>query len=268
MSNPAHVYRVDLDEVDNDWAWSKVDDLAYEVGIGVGDPDADTIIALLCDHHGRAVAGAWRTPDPNKYNFNIAVSDAAQGHGLGRQVLELVLLDFEHQKVQFPKMIADIHVINPQLRDTLYRRGFAVTSEDLSRPKELSVKMTQAHSIIPFLREAMARNGAQCKAALNHAANNVGVPADDVAVAIENWAAQPLGTPAPAVWHDVFREVLIGLPLPENEAHFIWAQLELSKTNPLSFYHREQWLVQQQPQPQPQHQILPEAAGMRLRRGS
>lgn len=239
---PDNCYEVDLDAESHDAKWNAAYELAYTVDIGVDDPDNDRMVCLVRNFNGSPVGAVWGPAVQNTYEFHIAVHPDYQGKGIGRYLLDVTLREYQRELYQNPQLKAEVFVINADLRDALYRRGFYVEHESFDTPGELGVQMTEAKSLSQFMWLAKDRDELKYKIAIRAGAEQAGVLAPQFEEAVLQWISGKPGTPPDKVVMSGGLEMINALPLMENDKHFLWSQHQLHARYPISYSNRDQMI--------------------------
>jgi GNAT superfamily N-acetyltransferase len=211
-------------------AIGKIEDLAYTVDIGISDPDNEKIISLLVDEQDNPIGGIWRAPEirNNTYDFNIAVMPKYQGEGVSRLLLDSMMEDFSTLKEQQPELKMSVYVINPHLRDMLYRRGLYVHKDLRDRPGENSVVMSPCEDFSVFLKNAINTDPTAYNQAIAFAANQQGMDTDDWIAFTSDWSGgmqHKSEVNFPVLGMQTF---IHALPLNELDKRFLWEQTNVA----------------------------------------
>jgi ribosomal protein S18 acetylase RimI-like enzyme len=116
-----------IDEnVDADSA-NQVREIASKRKLGI--PKNREVAFVARDKNGNVIGGAFRSLDKktNKYSFDVAVSEEAEGRGVGSSLLDSVRnVPFEMRSTA-PGATVEVDVVNPAMQQMLRRRGYVVT---------------------------------------------------------------------------------------------------------------------------------------------
>jgi hypothetical protein len=211
-------------------AIGKIEDLAYTVDIGISNPDNEKIISLLVDEQDNPIGGIWRSVEflNNIYDFNIAVMPKHQGEGVSGLLLQSMMNEFNALKEQNPDLQMSVYVINPHLRDMLYRRGLYVHKDLRDRPGEDSVAMSQCKDFSVFLKNAIKTDPSAYSQAIQLAADKQGVDSEDWIAFTSDWSDGIQNKPEanfPVLGMQAF---IRALPLNELDKRFLWEQTNVA----------------------------------------
>jgi ribosomal protein S18 acetylase RimI-like enzyme len=95
----------------------------------LGIPKNREVAFVARDKNGNVIGGAFRSLDKttNKYSFDVAVSEEAEGRGVGSSLLDSVRnVPFEMRSTA-PGATVEVDVVNPAMQQMLRRRGYVVT---------------------------------------------------------------------------------------------------------------------------------------------
>lgn len=118
-----YIYSDDIDSDDADMAYK----MAKKHGISVlSDKDLYAIIKM----NDEVAAALWTTWNYEEYSFDIVVNNKYQGIGLAKELVDIVINNFNQDKEAFgDEAIIRADVINPKMEKILLSKGFEVESK-------------------------------------------------------------------------------------------------------------------------------------------
>lgn len=101
--------------------------IAKERDLGItSDREANTVVR---DENGEVIGGTFVSNDGDNYTFDVVVSKAAEGTGVGSKLLDDVIeMPYELRDMN-PDATMQVDVVSPQMKEMLERRGFYVKEE-------------------------------------------------------------------------------------------------------------------------------------------
>ena len=98
--------------------------IAKERGVGItSDREANTVVR---NKDGEVVGGTFVSYDGNNYTFDVVVSEAAEGTGVGSKLLDDVI-EMPYEVVDMnPDATMQVDVVSSKMKGMLERRGFGV----------------------------------------------------------------------------------------------------------------------------------------------
>ena len=101
--------------------------IAKERDLGItGDREANSVVR---NEDGEVIGGTFVSNDGDNYTFDVVVSEAADGTGVGSKLLDDVIeMPYELRDMN-PDATMQVDVVSPKMKEMLERRGFEVKEE-------------------------------------------------------------------------------------------------------------------------------------------
>lgn len=101
--------------------------IAKERDLGItSDREANTVVR---NDDGEVIGGTFVSNDGDNYTFDVVVSEAAEGTGVGSKLLDDVIeMPYDLQEIN-PNATMQVDVVSPKMKEMLERRGFEVKEE-------------------------------------------------------------------------------------------------------------------------------------------
>ena len=101
--------------------------IAKERDLGItGDREANSVVR---NEDGEVIGGTFVSNDGDNYSFDVVVSEAADGTGVGSKLLDDVIeMPYELRDMN-PDATMQVDVVSPKMKEMLERRGFEVKEE-------------------------------------------------------------------------------------------------------------------------------------------
>jgi GNAT superfamily N-acetyltransferase len=101
--------------------------IAKERDLGItSDREANTLVR---NEDGEVIGGTFVSNDGDNYTFDVVVSEAAEGTGVGSKLLDDVIeMPYELREMN-PDATMQVDVVSPKMKEMLERRGFEVKEE-------------------------------------------------------------------------------------------------------------------------------------------
>jgi len=115
----------DDSEIDAYEASEKAEEIANNNGLNILRGKELKMVAL--DSDGNVIGGVWTEVDDNKFSFDIAVDQIAQGKGVGEKLVNEAINEFNSQSDAEEELEYSIDVTNPIMEKLLTKYGFVVS---------------------------------------------------------------------------------------------------------------------------------------------
>ena len=101
--------------------------ISKERDLGItGDREANSVVR---NEDGEVIGGTFVSNDGDNYTFDVVVSEAADGTGVGSKLLDDVIeMPYELRDMN-PDATMQVDVVSPKMKEMLERRGFEVKEE-------------------------------------------------------------------------------------------------------------------------------------------
>jgi hypothetical protein len=101
--------------------------IAKERDLGItSDREANSVVR---NEDGEVIGGTFVSNDGDNYTFDVVVSEAADGTGVGSKLLDDVIeMPYELREIN-PDATMQVDVVSPKMKEMLERRGFEVKEE-------------------------------------------------------------------------------------------------------------------------------------------
>jgi GNAT superfamily N-acetyltransferase len=197
----------------------------------VGDPQ---LYMLMADEQHTPVAAAWIDSNDDTFSFDIVVDDAAQGQGLGAQLVEACLDEWRDSQEWYPGAELRVHVVNPKMITLLFRQGMTVDTP-LEYPQS-AVMIKQDAPGKALLSQAFRDDPRAFEAAMQHSADIANIDINDWIATVTEWASALPSAITPPPSTEALQGLLNQLRINEFHRDFLCEMLSMQSDTPA--YHQ------------------------------
>ncbi len=86
----------------------------------------DKELNLVAVENGRVIGALFTSLVAESYSFDVVIAPEFQGKGIGRELIDAGMMEFQQLQGDMPEIEMNLDVTNPMLQDVLKRRGLGI----------------------------------------------------------------------------------------------------------------------------------------------